>query len=313
MTIEQSDFNGTLNGKVALTSNADDSFRIAVMFDYITDETSSVDADITDNWVESNYTIQDHIAIKPRVYRLRGCVGEVIYQDKYSFLEAIENFNSNHPMLQKTTNVVNGITSLSGIASNYTRLAINVAKQIESSFNRYKGIWRNFNKQNQFVNKRQKAVYSWLQTVLQNRQPVKLVGMMFDYDAGIQGADYDKLYYLQSVSAHQSENAFISDIEVTIKEFRIAKTMTTKIDKKKFGGIVADQKTSEANNGSAKSTYTTTTAEELKAKSGSTLTQGNGIGVKGKIQNFFWNLQQKNRAYAQSINDFNYYSVEYKK
>ena len=63
---------------------------IAVLFDYIQDETSTVSADITDNWVESNYTLQDHIAIKPRIYRLRGCVGEVLYENVYKFLEKFE-------------------------------------------------------------------------------------------------------------------------------------------------------------------------------------------------------------------------------
>lgn len=252
MTIEQDGY--LLTGSVE-ENQKQESHQIAIWFDYIVDETSSVEADITDNWVESNYSLQDHIAIKPQVYRLRGCVGEVIFENQWKLLNTADFFIQQHPVLQKTLEGVNAISSLSGIVSNYTRAAINVAKQLESSFDRYKKIWQNFRKQNMFVNKRQKAIYAILTTLLQTRKPVKLKGLMFSLDEALYNFsdnDYDKLYFIQSVSAHQTDSEYISDIEVVIKEFRIAQTRTTKVDKNKFGGIVADQKTEEANNGPAK-------------------------------------------------------------
>jgi hypothetical protein len=185
------------------------------------------------------------------MYRLRGCVGEVVFENTWAVLDALDNFQAQHPVLSKTIETVNTIGSISGITSNYTQTAINIAKQIESSYDRYKKVWQNFTKQNQFVNKRQKAVYAILQQMLQTRTPVKLSSLMYTLEPFIEN-QYDKMYYLQSVSAHQGENAYISDIEVTIKEFRIATTKTTKIDKNKYGGLVASQKTSEANNGDAK-------------------------------------------------------------
>ncbi len=248
MTVESTGYN-ILSGTITADSN--NAQGVAILFDYIQDETSSVEADITDNWVESNYSIQDHIAIKPRMYRLRGCVGEVVFENTWAVLDALDNFQAQHPVLSKTIETVNTIGSISGITSNYTQTAINIAKQIESSYDRYKKVWQNFTKQNQFVNKRQKAVYAILQQMLQTRTPVKLSSLMYTLEPFIEN-QYDKMYYLQSVSAHQGENAYISDIEVTIKEFRIATTKTTKIDKNKYGGLVASQKTSEANNGDAK-------------------------------------------------------------
>lgn len=247
MTIENAGY--VLQGQISTTDN--DAQKVAIFFDYIQDETSTVEADITDNWVESNYSLQDHIAIKPRMYRLRGCVGEVIYEDVYRFVEALEGFKNNHPILAKTVDTLNNVAGLSGIVSNYTRAAINLVKQLESSYDRYVKVWKNLTKRNQYVNKRQKAVYAILQQMLQNRIPVKLTGLMFNLEAFSEG-QYDKLYYLQSVSAHQGETEYLSDIEVTIKEFRIATTKTTKVDKNKFAGITATQKTSEANNGTAK-------------------------------------------------------------
>ncbi|MBQ2175353.1 MAG: hypothetical protein II453_09900 [Alphaproteobacteria bacterium] len=248
MTVEASGYN-ILSGQI--TNEANSAYNVAILFDYIQDESTTVEADITDNWVESNYSIQDHIAIKPRMYRLRGCVGEVVYENTWAVLDAIDGLKAQHPVLAKTIGAVGAVSSLSGIVSNYTKLAINTAKQIESSVDRYKKVWQNFTKQNQFVNKRQKAVYATLQQMLQTRTPVKLSSLMFTLEPFIEG-QYDKLYYLQSVSAHQGDNAYISDIEVTIKEFRIAATKTTKVDKNKYAGMIASQKTSSSNNGDAK-------------------------------------------------------------
>ena len=223
---------------------------IAVLFDYIQDETSTVSADITDNWVESNYTLQDHIAIKPRIYRLRGCVGEVLYENVYKFLEKFEEEKIKHPVFSKTIDTVNTITSLSGTVSNYTRAAINVVKQIESSYDRYKKIYDNFTKANQLQGKRQAILYEMLVYMMQNRLPVHLTNLAFGDEVLKELYTYEKNYFIQSVSAHQGNNAFISDIEVTIKEIRVAVTKTTKVDSSKYSGIAAN--TSEAQNGLAK-------------------------------------------------------------
>ena len=47
------------------------------VFDVIDDETIQLDADITDSWIETNSTIQDHIALKPVRFTLKGYVGEL--------------------------------------------------------------------------------------------------------------------------------------------------------------------------------------------------------------------------------------------
>lgn len=48
------------------------------VFDVIDDEEVSVDSDITDHYVEANYAIQDHIALRPIRFTLRGFVGELV-------------------------------------------------------------------------------------------------------------------------------------------------------------------------------------------------------------------------------------------
>ena len=278
--------------------------KIGILFDYIQDETSTVEADITDNWVESNYTLQDHIAIKPRIYRIRGCVGEVLYENIYRAIDKYEDFKANHSVFNKTVDTINNIASLSGFVSNYTRAAINVVKQIESSFDRYKKVFDNFTKANQIRGKRQAVLYEILVYMMQNRVPVKLTKLAFGEEIIPEFYTYDKNYFIQSVSAHQGDNAFISDIEVTIKEIRVAVTKTTKVDSKKFGGYAATQKTEQASNGLAKgeniktSTGSTASVGDI-LKKAETITQG---PPRNPIKKFFWNIEQKmGNAYENRI------------
>lgn len=258
MTIEESNYK--LTGGVAVTTTVEKEGwdgNVAIFFDYISDETNTGEASITDNYVESGYSIQDHITIKPRVYRLRGYVGEVVFKNTSKWTGKLfsEDFLKNHPIWAKTTQIIKPINALSGIVSNYTQAAINVVDQVESSFNRYKQIYNAFRDKNQeFVGKRQKAVNSILLNILEQRRPIKIIDLQFD-KVSIDNIKFeeDKTYFIQSVSSHQGDNAFISDYEVVIKEFRIVSAKTTKVDKSQFAGDLASEKTTTANNGKANS------------------------------------------------------------
>ena len=244
----------TLKGAIIKTDESDNRFnKIALYFDYLEDETLSTEVSITDNYVESNYAIQDHIAVKPKIYRLRGCVGEIVYQNDFDWLRIIQEKIANNPVLNKTLEKTKPIIAISPIVSNYTQLAINLVKQIEASYKRYKRIVDDFKKKIIYKNERQQMVVAVLNQMLQNRVPVQLTNLKFEYNPFNEG-QYSKLYYLQSVSAHQGDNDYITDIEVTIKEFRIATTKITQLDKGKYGvTTVTDiQKTTSQNEGIAK-------------------------------------------------------------
>ena len=58
------------------------------IFDTVISEEYTRQADITDQYVENNSTIQDHYAIKPAELTIKGFVAEVTYQREDSqFLE----------------------------------------------------------------------------------------------------------------------------------------------------------------------------------------------------------------------------------
>ena len=64
------------------------------VFDVLGDEDATFDADITDHYIESNYAIQDHIALKPPRFTLSGYIGELkdIFQN--SFLNILTTIQS---------------------------------------------------------------------------------------------------------------------------------------------------------------------------------------------------------------------------
>ena len=213
---------------------------IAVLFTFIDDETSTVEANITDNYVESNHSVQDHIAIKPKVYRLRGCVGEVVYKNSTEWTKWIGDKINSNPILSKTINAMKPIGAISGVVSSATQSAINIINQLESSYNRYKKLIEdNFlsARKRKLLNKMQESTVADLNRILELRIPVNLKGLKFETTLA-DGDNYERKYYLQSVSAHQGSNNFISDIEVTIKEFRIATTQVVTLDKSKYGGMI---------------------------------------------------------------------------
>ncbi len=226
---------------------------IAILFDYLDDEILTTEASITDNFVETNYSIQDHIAIKPKIYRLRGCVGEVIYKNGSPLLDKLgDDISKNHPLLKKTINAMKPIKAISGVVSNYTQLAMNVVKQVENSIGRYYKMIDNFKNANPIKGYRQQEVVSILNYILQNRIGVNLKKLKYDYSSVGLTEPYEKLYFIQSVSSHQGNNDFITDIEVTIKEVRLATTRTSTLDKSKFAWTtVADMKSEKVEEGIA--------------------------------------------------------------
>lgn len=289
------------NTKAIITTNLRDK-GVAVLFDYIDDETLTTEVAITDNFISQNYAIQDHIAIKPKIYRLRGCVGEVVYRNPTDLKNWFSNLAENNPILKKTIEYTRPILTISGVVSNYTQSAINIALQLESSYDRYKKMFYDFIDPNPYTNKRQQEVVSMFNYVLQNRIPVTLNNLKYDYYSEGLESSYSSEYYLQSVSAHQGDNAYITDIEITIKEVRKATTKTSKLDKNKIDlgaytnsdvqkAEITNQGTVTGNNIPEK-TKTEIIKEEIKKSiKGQPTTSPKNI-----VKNLYYNIQFLNKA-----------------
>ena len=83
------------------------------------------------------------------------------------------------------------ITAIAPTIGNYTQTAINVVNQVESSFNRYKKMVDDFRDKNIYKNKRQETVVAILNQILQQRVPVNLSGLRFNYNPFLLEEEFD--------------------------------------------------------------------------------------------------------------------------
>lgn len=238
---------------------------VVFFFSYLNEESVSLQADITDNFVETNYAVQDHIALKPRTIRLKGLVGEIVFKKSEN---AITNdFLEKQLMIARTQNqsFLNTISnntllnSLIPTLGNYTDAAIRISKQVMSSIQRYQGLWRSFkrliSKNNLLITTpytpnvnydEQKKVLEDITSLFNNRVPVTLA----DFAYWQEGNSIDTSHwYIQAINIRQGDSLYMSDLEIVLKEIRIAETKTTKVDNKKYANPTI--KTSDSDKGAA--------------------------------------------------------------
>ena len=67
-----------VNGLIIAPNNAPPGVS-GFVFNIIDDEEMFVDSEVTDHFVEQNYAIQDHVALKPIQFTLKGYMGELSY------------------------------------------------------------------------------------------------------------------------------------------------------------------------------------------------------------------------------------------
>lgn len=240
-------------------------------FDIITDTSLQLQNQITDNWVENNTSIQDHIAQSPLTITLRGISGEKVY--KYDPEEAerlLENarreavkvgYNGVSTWLDKiglsqAADLSNKLSSLSILypaASNVTQLAKNVYNYAEQSFNRYKTIIDKFigkgnpmdslNGESAMIpeDTRLRKIYRELSGLRASNTPL-VVSTPYNVFANM---------YIQSVTLRQGNENFVTDIELTLKQINFADVIFTEADQNVLSQYAAYGRANESNNGKA--------------------------------------------------------------
>ena len=196
------------------------------LFDTRGEEEAALESDITDNWIETNTTMQDHIGLKPMIITLSGYVGELTNK----LPKELEN-------LQKAE-VSSKLSALSPFTPELTT-------QTQYILNRTQELYGIYEKANKTV----------------SRIEEKLRGIDVPQGVNNQQAVFDKFYQLwekrslvtvytpfgvfdnmaiMSLHARQDEEtAYISEFRVSFKKIRIAGLMTTYTDEKKQREAIA--------------------------------------------------------------------------
>ena len=118
---------------------------ISVYFDIIQNHSVSIQNQITDNYLENNSAVQDHIAHPPITLSLSGLSAEIVYQSPHGIIDSIykgvnkfigKRFIHSLPKQGLYTDKLIAISALYPPVDNVTQLAKNAVQYVESSVNR---------------------------------------------------------------------------------------------------------------------------------------------------------------------------------
>lgn len=182
-------------------------------FDIQGDETVNLTADITDHYTESNDTIQDHIAIRPKKITLKSYVGELKYTvdpdgntPTQALGQKLTEISSYLPALaageQQAVSLIGGV-SANGVVSNFNSITNNAA-------NIYALVQNTITPQT-----RQQQAYAFFKALMQTKT---LVSVQTPFE-------FMSMMAIESVVGFQPEDSIsVTHFTVTLKEIRIAST-----------------------------------------------------------------------------------------
>lgn len=238
----------TLQGGVTISAGDTISNQLELYFDIIKEHSISVQNQITDNYLENNTAVQDHIAHSPITVTVSGLIGELIYKPApKSYIEEkstpyLQNgWNKatgliKNEKIRATTNKLGELTVLLPPVSNAMQVARNASSYIEASVNRYIQM---------FVptedRLRLEQVYSNLLILRNNNKAFRVQTPFKELDS----------MYIQSITLRQGNENYVGDISITLKQLRFVGVETTKANKDVMAKYNEWARAQEENNGKA--------------------------------------------------------------
>jgi hypothetical protein len=175
------------------------------VFDIIGDEESIFDAEITDHFVEKNYSIQDHISLRPPKFTLSGYVGELNDLFQNSFINALTTVQSLGAIGDYTP-------SFSLQATQFYQDIAGAASQIGVVLNQATNVYQLITGES---NSRQQASYDYFIGLYMNRTLCTVETPW----AVWKNMAIESLRIIQ-----KDDNKFISEFSVTFKQIRVVAT-----------------------------------------------------------------------------------------
>lgn len=216
-------------------------------FDIIQEHNISIQNSITDNWVENNTAIADHIAHQPLIITLRGISGEIVFVPPTKTLDtlykgvnsAIQNRLADGKMANNNV-IIDKLTLIPALlppVDNITQLAKNAVQYIESSYKLYEKIIKNFTNNNRESHLWQ--IYRELEEISASNTAM-IVETPFKV--------FDNMY-IQSINFTQGNQLYSADIVLTLKQINFTETLTTGVDEKTMAKYNAYARAKQENHG----------------------------------------------------------------
>ena len=211
----------------------------------IQEHSISVQNQITDNYIENNTAIQDHIAQSPITVSLSGLVGELVYKPPTQALDflykgANDLIDRKYTNERVSTDKLLAIPQLLPPVDNVTQMAKNAVQYVEASVDRYLKIAQNFVSETEKITQLER-VYAKFLAFRANNTELRVITPFKEFDN----------MYIQSITFRQGNEKFTGDIQLTLKQIKKATTQTTEPNKKVMEIYNACQRTEEANHGKA--------------------------------------------------------------
>jgi len=216
------------------------------VFDAQLEDRLELSADITDHYVEDNTFINDHVAIRPMRIILRGLIGELVYNTNPSgvlgLLQTTQNLLSVIPAyLGKYT--PKGIQNIQKVITKGTA----VVNKVDNYIARAKNIVGLFTGGG--AKTKQQEAYAKLKDLFFNRT-ICSVETPYEY--------FKKSMIIENITFKQLEDSkYESDIQVTLKEIRVAKVSVTPINALTTSSKALQQRQSPEDKGYVRGSQTT--------------------------------------------------------
>lgn len=195
-------------------------------------ETMTLNADVTDNYVENNIAYQDHIALKPKVFVVSGEVGELTWYRK----DSVESVLGAVP--QKLQPVAAFLPPISQQASYIQDKALKIIDMLDSVDNFSNRVWGLLSDDD--VNSEQKKSYKYLMTLWQRRVPINIK------------TPFGKIknYVIQNIEFSQPDRTKDkSQVKISFKEFKTVIEKRSRVDIMKYQGRKSAQQAQKQNKG----------------------------------------------------------------
>lgn len=215
--------------KGAILSVQDEiNINVNYYFDVISEHSINLTSQITDNWMENNTPIADHIANAPLVINLRGLSGEVVYMPSTTE-KTIDNF--------LTSSKLGVISQILPPVDNITQLAKNTISYGTNATNRYLKIVDGLI--SPITQIRLKEVFGLLNRLRESKTALTVETPYRNF----------KNLYIQSLILRQGNQNYITDIELSLKQVYFSETQTTQADEKVVADIQKAQRAEIENHG----------------------------------------------------------------
>lgn len=203
--------NNLVNSYIVKPSEGNNTGIGGFIFNILDRESIVLSSEITDHYVESNFSYQDHISIRPEEFTLRGYVGEIADIIPSAGIGVLTK-------IQSMANVAPFMNEFSVQATQTYAKITEVTAKVGNVLNQAQNIFDIFTN-NSNSNTKQEKAFSYFYSLWQSRI---LVDVTTPYCIM-------KNMAIKNIEVIQNgDTKFISDFNITFKRIRIATTKTVK-------------------------------------------------------------------------------------